>query len=166
MENGKALLWAVMRSTTRAGRERNAMQGASRCSISSRCHWFSVSARMRVSFPLAIGPVNSNPAAVEVSAKASLAGLCRLYGDCWAGRWEKVVRRGQEEGGPLPVGRWDCETCVYLGAILRADGLVARRGAECSVQKCDAGQGRRGVAGYIHRKRWGEMDLVQVWVIN
>lgn len=73
------------------------MQGAG-AAARSRCPWFSVSVRMRVSFAASIGPVNSNPAAVEESAKAGLAGLCRLYVDCWAGRQEKVVRRGREEG--------------------------------------------------------------------
>lgn len=55
----------------------------------SLCAWFLVLCLClyaRVSFSASIGPVNSNPAAVEVSAKAGLAGLCRLYVDCWAGR--------------------------------------------------------------------------------
>lgn len=74
-----------------AGRERNAMQGAGAAAAAARslCAWFLVLCLClyaRLSFSASIGPVNSNPAAVEVSAKAGLAGLCRLYVDCWAGR--------------------------------------------------------------------------------
>lgn len=71
------------------------MQGAAARSLCAWV-WFSVlgprslvlclCCYARVSFSDSIGPVNSNPAAVEVSAKAGLAGLCRLYVDCWAGR--------------------------------------------------------------------------------
>lgn len=99
MDDG-GVLWRNQRASTttwgRAGEECNA---GCCCSISLRPgSWFlvlgpwflvlrlCVSACMRVClFPLGIGPVNSNPAAVEVSAKAGLAGLCRLYADCWAG---------------------------------------------------------------------------------
>lgn len=76
-----------IKSTTWAGRERNALQGRagllllldlslSLCLVVCACV-FSFASN---------GPVNSNPSAVEVSAKAGLAGSCRLYVKCWIGR--------------------------------------------------------------------------------
>lgn len=57
------------------------------CCCCCCCCWFSVSCLYaRVFFSASISPVKSDPAAVEVSAKAGLAGSCRLYVDCWIGR--------------------------------------------------------------------------------
>lgn len=93
MDNG-GVLWRDLRAPPGAGRERNAMQGAAAAAAAARslCAWsgsrllvlgpwslvLCLCSYARMSFSASIGPVNSNPSAVEVSAKAGLAGLCRL----------------------------------------------------------------------------------------
>lgn len=142
-------------------RERNAMQGVLLLLLLDLfcCPWLSVSVCVcpyALVSSASVGPVKSNPAAVEVSAKAGL------------GQFMQAVRQsvrslvGKQPRGWLPRGRWDCETvCTLEGAPKeRWTGQVARRGfVACRNAMQDrAGQDRAGWDGIW--EKMGEMDLV------
>lgn len=53
-------------------------------------------------------------------------------------------RSGQDKGSRVVAAhqRWDCETVCVPRSSVEVGRQVARRGAACSVQKCDAGSGQ------------------------
>lgn len=61
---------------------------------------------------------------------------------------------GNSRVGGCPVDGGTVRLCVPRSSI-EVVGQVARRGAACSVQKCDAGQDRAGQ----DRKKWGRWTL-------
>lgn len=70
------------------------------------------------------------------------------------GRGPVRVGVGNNRVGGCPVDGGTVRLCVPRSSI-EVVGQVARRGAACSVQKCDAGQDRAGQ----DRKRWGRWTL-------